>query len=180
MEGKSEGWICSFMDAMPFNLGFELDELRLIEMLPRICAFEVKMTDAAENMLGVTPPHDYELLNPRIGEAIRIFRDGGELECSVPYAPGTLGVLWSWQLILDHKWNWCGVSQNWWETLAVCDPGQRFAILPFQYFRRLARHTGEIGRKDDRPVDHWPEDLIANIKAGKLPGNDAARLEYFF
>ncbi len=49
-----------FMDAMPFNLEFEVNDLRIIDMLPRHCGFEVTMLEAAEQMLGITRPYDYD------------------------------------------------------------------------------------------------------------------------
>ena len=166
---KSESWICMFMDAMPFNLEFEVNDLRIIEMLPRHCGFEVTMTEAAEKMLGIAPPHDYDTLNVKIDALLQRLRDGEEVECDQTFPAATLGVLWSWQLVLNYNWTWCAVSQNWWETIAVCDPTKHCAILPVQYFRRLVKDTGEIGAIDESPVDQWPKDLLAEIQQGRLP-----------
>ena len=169
-----------FMDAMPFNLEFEVNDLRIIEMLPRHCGFEVNMTEAAESMLGIAPPHDFNALNPVIDDLMERLRNGEKIECDETFPAATLGVLWSWQLVTKHHWTWCAVQQNWWETLGVCDPSKRCVILPVQYFRRLAGETGEIGATDERAIDKWPKDLLAEIKAGRLPIDPQKSVTFFY
>ena len=168
-DSMSAGWICMFMDAMPFNLEFEVNDLRFIEMLPRHCGFEVLMTEAAEKMLGVAPTHDYATLNVKISDMLQSLRNGASFECDQTFPAATLGVLWSWQLVLKHDWSWCAVSQNWWETIAVHDPTRQCVILPVQYFRKLAGETGEIGVRNENPAVQRPEDLLAEIQDGRLP-----------
>ena len=168
-EAKPESWICMFMDAMPFNLEFEVNDLRIIEMLPRHCGFHLSMNEAAETLLGIGPPYDFEAINPKIDKMLERLRNGKEVKCDQTFPAATLGVLWSWQLVIKHEWNWCAVNQNWWETIGVCDPSKRCVILPVQYFRRLVGETGEIGARDDRSIDKWPRDLLLEINNGQLP-----------
>ena len=47
------------MDALPFNIGFELNNLTIIDAEKRHCAFEIAMTDAAMKMLNLQPPLEF-------------------------------------------------------------------------------------------------------------------------
>ena len=165
----TEGWICTFMDAMPFNLEFEITDLRIIEMLPRHCGLEVEMVEAAQKILGIAPPFDYSAVNPRIYTMLEKIRNGEEIEADHWCPAAALGVLWCWQLVHYHKWAWCAVSQHWWETIAVTDPSKRCAIMPIQYFRWITNDTGEIGAKGTTIVSKWPKDYLDDIARGTLP-----------
>ena len=164
------------MDAMPFNLEFELNKLRIIPMEMRHCAFELKMTEAAQEMLGIQPPLEHAKNLIRIEEMLRSMRAGESFECKETFPAAALGVLWGWQLITEFDWEWCAVSQEWWETLAVCDPDEQHVVLPVQYFRRLAGETGEIGGKDDAPVDKSPSEFLDDVRHGRLPATEDGKI----
>jgi len=168
------------MDAMPANLEFELNDLTIIEMQPRHCGFELNMTQAAMDMLQVKPPLDQKKTLDAIEDTVRRIRNGDELECNETFPAGTLGVLWSWQLVSVLNWKWCAVSQNWWETVAVCDEAQRYAILPVQYFRRLAGDTGMIGETDTETANKSPRELFDDICNGNLPALSDGKLYCIF
>jgi hypothetical protein len=177
----SERYIYMFMDAMPANLEFKLDDLKIIEMQERHCAFELSMTQAAMDMLQLkTPIEDKEKTLDAIEDTIRRIRLGEELECKETFPAATLGVLWGWQLVSDLNWKWCAVSQSWWETLAVCDQSQRYAVLPVQYFRRMVGETGMIGEKGDNTVTRGPRDLLTDIRDGRLPKQVDGKLYCMF
>ena len=165
-----------FMDAMPFNLEFELNDLRIITMEMRHCALQLRMTEAAQEMLGIQPPLDYAKNLIAIEDVLKRIRDGEEFECNETFPAATLGVLWGWQLMSEFDWKWCAVSQEWWETLAVCNPSETHAFLPIQYFRRLAGETGEIGGKDESPIDKWPRDYLDDIRQDRLPTVESGKL----
>jgi len=157
------------MDALPFNIGFELDDLQIINIEKRHCAFEVDMTDAAMNMLNVQPPLQFDETLTRIEQTVVKLRNGETLKCAEAFPAATLGVLWGWQLINELNWVWCAVKQNGWETLAVCDPKRQYLILPVQYMRTIAGDTGRIDERNPQPVPKWPRDHITDIRNGSVP-----------
>ena len=176
----SERYIYMFMDAMPANLEFKLDDLKIVEMQQRHCAFELSMTEAAMEMLQMQPPLEKDKTLDAIEDSIRRIRNGEEMECKETFPAATLGVLWGWQLVTDANWKWCAVSQNWWETLAVCDQSQRYAILPVQYFRRMTGDTGRLGEKCDSSAVTGPRQLLNEIRSGKLPPQTCGKLVCIF
>lgn len=179
-QNVSESFICMFLDAMPLNLEFEVTELRFIDMLPRHCGLEVTCTEAAQKMLDVEPPFDYAKINPRIYDLVNRIRGGAELECDYCFPAAALGVLWSWQLIHEHGWSWCALSQHWWETIAVCDPDRRCAILPIQYFRWLGNDSGRFDTDEECQVDKWPEEYLKDIRNGQLPIDPNKQLTWIY
>lgn len=176
----SDGYIAMFMDAMPANLEFELNDLRIIEMLPRHCGFEVNMTDAGMEMLGLEPPLEPSTTLAAIDQAMEQIRNGETLDCSETFSAATLGILWAWQLVGGENWKWCAVSQEWWETLAVCDKDEQIAILPVQYFRRLAGETGLIGESKEAIETRSPLELFEAIRSGNYPDATGKTLKCIF
>jgi hypothetical protein len=164
------------MDALPFNIGFELDDLQIIDIEERHCTFEVYMTDAAMNMLNVQPPLRFTYTLMQIEESVKKLRNGETLNCAEAFPAATLGVLWGWQLVNELDWKWCAVKQNGWETLAICDTKRQYLILPVQYMRTIAGDTGRIGERNPQPVSKWPQDHIAEIRNGSLPPAQAGKV----
>lgn len=167
-ESYSEEYIYMFMDAAGQGLPVDASSVEIIDMEMRHNAFEVAATDAAMEMLGLTPPIDDSTIVDTIEDAVKQLRAGEELECKETFPAATLGVLWGWYIVKKLGWQWRAVRKDWWETLAVTDPLDRYVILPVQYMRGIAG--------DDEEIVKWPHDYIDDILKARLPAADSNRL----
>jgi len=123
-------------------------------------AFEVEMTEAAQDMLGKTPPiGDSAIVGVIVGTLKRL-RSGEIIACKTTFPAAAIGVLWAWHIVMRFQWQWRAVKKDWWETLAIADPDNRYVILPVQYMRGIA---------DAKLVEKWPHEIIDDIDSGRLP-----------
>jgi hypothetical protein len=156
----SEKYIYTFMDAAGRGLPVDASVVELIEMQMRHNAFELEMTEAATEMLGETPPISDPKIVDVIEDALRRINSGEQLRCKTTFQAAALGVLWGWHLVMHHGWQWRAVRKDWWETLAVADPENRYVILPVQFMRGIA---------DSKEIEKWPHEIISDIKESRLP-----------
>lgn len=159
-ETYSEKYIYTFMDAAGRGLPVDASSVELTEMQMRHNAFEVEMTEAAQDMLGKTPPiGDSAIVGVIVGTLKRL-RSGEIIACKTTFPAAAIGVLWAWHIVMRFQWQWRAVKKDWWETLAIADPDNRYVILPVQYMRGIA---------DAKLVEKWPHEIIDDIDSGRLP-----------
>lgn len=158
----SEKYIYMFMDAAGRGLPVDASTVALTEMQMRHNAFEVEMTEAAEEMLGKTPPIGDSAIVVVIEDTLKRIRSGEKMECKTTFPEAAMGVLWAWHIVMRFQWKWRAVKKDWWETLAIADPDNRYVILPVQFMRGVA---------DDKEVQRWPHEIIEAIEQGRLPNS---------
>ncbi|WP_442511330.1 hypothetical protein SH528x_003003 [Novipirellula sp. SH528] len=162
-ETYSEKYIYMFMDAAGRGLPVDASIVELTEMQLRHNAFELEMTAAAQEMLGKTHPiGDPKLVNA-IEDTLRRIRSGEKIDCKTTFPAAAIGVLWAWHIVTRFQWQWRAVKKDWWETIAIADPENRYVILPVQFMRGIA---------DNETVKTWPHDIIADIESGGLPESE--------
>ncbi len=166
-ETYSEKYIYTFMDAAGRGLPVDASSVELTEMKMRHNAFEVEMTEAAQAMLGKTPPIVDSAIVVDIEETLKRIRAGEVLECRATFPAAAIGVLWAWHIVMRFQWQWRAVKKDWWETLAIADPDNRYVILPVQFMRGLV---------DAKTVEKWPHEVIDDIESGRLPDSAASAL----
>lgn len=164
----SEKYIYMFMDAAGRGLPVDASRVELTEMQMRHNAFELEMTEAATEMLGETPPISDPKIVGVIEDALRRIHAGEALNCKTTFPAAALGVLWGWHIVGHLDWQWRAVKKDWWETLAIADPENRYVILPVQFMRGTA--------EDRQEIQKWPRDIIADIKESRLPPSEPNRL----
>jgi hypothetical protein len=160
----SEKYIYMFMDAAGRGLPVDASSVELTEMQMRHNAFELEMTEAAKEMLGETPPIGDPRIVGVIEDALRRIHSGEQLKCKTTFPAAALGVLWGWHVVTHLQWQWRAVKKDWWETLAITDPENRYVILPVQFMRGIADNSKEI--------EKWPRDIIADIQESRLPPSE--------
>jgi hypothetical protein len=159
----SEKYIYMFMDAAGPGLPVDASSVELTEMQTRHCAFELAMTEAATELLGKTPPIGDPKIVDVIEDTLRRIHSGEEIKCKTTFAAAALGVLWGWHIVEHFKWQWRAVKKDWWETLAIADPENRYVILPVQFMRGIA---------DSKKIDKWPHNIITDIRESCLPASE--------
>jgi hypothetical protein len=163
----SEKYIYMFMDAAGRGLPVDASSVALTEMQMRHNAFEVEMTEAAQALIGEMPP----LNDPAIVDVIENFlnriRSGETFKCQTTFPEAALGVLWAWHIVSRFQWKWRAVKKDWWETMAIADPDNKYVILPVQFMRGVA---------DDKEVTQWPHGIIDAIEHGQLPKSEPGNL----
>lgn len=159
----SEKYIYMFMDAAGRGLPVDASRIELTEMQMRHNAFELEMTEAATEMLGKTPSISDATIVDAIEDALRRIRSGEVIKCKTTFPAAALGVLWAWHIVDHFKWQWRAVKKDWWETLAIADPENRYVILPVQFMRGIA---------DSKEVEKWPHDISADIREARLPASE--------
>ncbi len=166
-EGFSEQYIYTFMDAAGRGLPVDASSVALTEMQMRHNAFEVEMTEAAQEMLGEKLSIADPALVSAIENLVRRIRSGEVIKCKTTFPAAALGVLWAWHIVTRFEWKWRAVKKDWWETLAIADTENRYVILPVQFMRGLA---------DSKEVEKWPHEIIDAIDHGRLPNSDVGAL----
>jgi hypothetical protein len=150
-----------FMDAAGRGLPVDASSVELTEMQMRHNAFELEMTDAATEMLGIKIPISDPNIVILIEDTLRKIRAGESFQCKTTFPAAAIGVLWAWHIVGRLNWQWRAVKKDWWETLAISDPENRYVILPVQYMRG-------IGDSSDT-TSKWPHAIIDDIVASRLP-----------
>lgn len=156
----SEKYIYMFMDAAGRGLPVDASSVAPIEMQMRHNAFEVEMTEAAEEMLGERPPIDDPALVDVIEGVMKRIRSGEAITCKTTFPEAALGILWAWHIVTRFQWRWRAVKKDWWETLGIADADNRYVILPVQFMRGVA---------DNKHVEKWPREIIDTIENSRLP-----------
>lgn len=169
-ETYSERYIYMFMDAAGRGLPVDASSVALTEMQMRHNAFELEMTEAAQELFGKPLPIGNPAIVVEIEDILKRIRSGEVMDCKTTFPAAALGVLWAWHIVTRYEWQWRAVKKDWWETLAIADPENRYVILPVQFMRGVA---------DDKTVETWPHDIVAEIESGHLPesaANDLLRI----
>jgi hypothetical protein len=163
----SEKYIYMFMDAAGRGLPVDASSVALTEMQMRHNAFELEMTEAAQEMLGEIPPIGDPALVVVIEDVMQRVRSGEVIKCKTTFPAAAIGVLWAWHIVTRFQWQWRAVKKDWWETLAIADPENKYVILPVQFMRGVA---------DNKDIERWPHDIIDAIEDGRLPNSHAGNL----
>ncbi len=166
-EAFSERYIFMFMDAAGRGLPVDASSVLLTDMQMRHNAFEVEMTEAAQELLGDMPPIGDPGLVVLIEDVVKRVRSGETIKCKTTFPEAAMGVLWAWHIVTRFQWQWRAVKKDWWETLAIADADNKYVILPVQFMRGVA---------DNKEVERWPHDIIAEIENGRLPASKAGEL----
>jgi hypothetical protein len=164
----SEKYIYMFMDAEGRGLPVDASSVELTDMQMRHNAFEVEMTDAATEMLGITLPISDPGIVGIVEDTLKRIRSGESFKCKTMFPAAAIGVLWAWHIVGKLNWQWRAVKKDWWETIAIADSENKYVILPVQYMRRISDSSVEISK--------WPHDIIDDIAASRLPSSAPNRL----
>lgn len=162
----SERYVYMFMDAAGRGLPVDASSVVLTEMQIRHNAFEVEMTEAAQELLGEKPSISDPALVEVIEDLVKRIRSGEEMECKTTFPAAALGVLWAWHIVTRFQWQWRAVKKDWWETLAIADADNKYVILPVQFMRGVASNE----------VERWPHEIIDAIEQGRLPNSQSGQL----
>ncbi|MCC9644356.1 hypothetical protein LOC71_18925 [Rhodopirellula sp. JC740] len=166
-ETYSEKYIYMFMDAAGRGLPVDASTVAVTDMQMRHNAFEVEMTEAAQELLGEAPPIGDPVLVHVIEDIVKRVRSGESLKCKTTFPEAAMGILWAWHIVTRFHWEWRAVKKDWWETLAIADTENKYVILPVQFMRGVA---------DNEEVERWPHDIIEAIENGQLPDSNAGDL----
>ena len=166
-ETYSEQYIYTFMDAAGRGLPVDASSVVLTEMQMRHNAVEVQMTEAAQDLLGEKPPIGDPALVVVIEDLVKRIQSGEVIKCKTTFPAAALGVLWAWHIVTCFQWQWRAVKKDWWETLAIADPDNKYVILPVQFMRGVA---------SSKKVERWPHEIIDAIAQGRLPDSQAGGL----
>lgn len=166
-ETYSEQYIYMFMDAAGRGLPVDASSVVLTEMQMRHNAFEVEMTEAAQEILGENPSIGDPALVGVIENLVKRIRSGEVIKCKTTFPEAALGVLWAWHIVTRFGWQWRAVKKDWWETLAIADADNKYVILPVQFMRGVA---------DNKEVERWPHEIIDAIDHGRLPKSEPGDL----
>ncbi len=166
-EAYSEQYIYTFMDAAGRGLPVDASTVALAQMQIRHNAFEVEMTEAAQEMLGEKPTIGDPAIVVVIEDLIKRIRSGDVIKCKTTFPAAAPGVLWAWHIVMRFQWQWRAVKRDWWETLAIADTDNKYVILPVQFMRGVA---------DSKEVERWPHEIIDAIEHGRLPDSEPGGL----
>ena len=163
----SEKYIYMFMDAAGRGLPVDASSVSLTEMQMRHNAFELEMTEAAQEIVGEELSIADPALVSDVEDYLRRIRAGEVIECSTTFPAAALGVMWAWHIVNRFQWQWRAVKKDWWETLAIADADNKYVILPVQFMRTVA---------DSKEVEKWPQEIVDIIDQGQLPPADPGAL----
>jgi hypothetical protein len=166
-ETFSEQYIYTFMDAAGRGLPVDASSVELTDMQMRHNAFEVEMTEAAQEMLGKKASIGDPALVSAIENFVKRIRSGEVIKCKTTFPAAALGILWAWHIVTRFEWQWRAVKKDWWETLAIADTDNRYVILPVQFMRGVA---------DSKDIEKWPHEIIDAIDRKRLPNSNPGDL----
>ena len=102
-----------------------------------------------------------------IEDLVKRIQSGEVIKCKTTFPSAALVVLWACHIVTCFQWQWRAVKKDWWETLAIADPDNKYVILPVQFMRGVA---------SSRKVERWPHEIIDAIAQGRLPDSQAGGL----